>query len=56
MGDTTETLHDMPEELSRMMIPFVSVRDAAAYITFLTEVFGAEITYPPAKDSNGKVR
>lgn len=56
VGNSTDNLQDVPKELARKMIPFVSVRDAAGYITFLTEVFGAETMYPPAKHSNGKVR
>lgn len=56
MSNTTKALHDVPAELARKIIPFVSVRDCAAYMTFLTDVFGAEVVYPPAKDPTGKVR
>lgn len=55
VSNTSTPLHDVPKELARKVIPFVSVRDAAGYITFLTEVFGAETVYPPAKDPTGKV-
>lgn len=55
VSNSTNALHDVPAELARKIIPFVSVRDCAAYMTFLTDVFGAEVVYPPAKDPTGKV-
>lgn len=55
ISNATKTIHDVPKELARKIIPFVSVRDAAAYVTFLSEAFGAETVYPPAKDPKGKV-
>lgn len=39
-----------------MIVPFVSVRDAAAYKAFLSKAFGAEETHPDSKDPSGKVR
>lgn len=55
VSNSTKDLHDVPPELARKIVPFVSVRDCAAYMTFLTTVFGAEVVYPPAKDPTGKV-
>lgn len=55
VSNSTNELHDVPAELARKIVPFVSVLDCAAYMTFLTNVFGAEVVYPPAKDPTGKV-
>lgn len=52
---STGNLEDVPKELARKVVPFVSVRDCAGYITFLAEALGATVVYPPAKDPTGKV-
>ncbi|CAN0578931.1 unnamed protein product, partial [Ectocarpus sp. 12 AP-2014] len=53
--NSTNTIEDVPKELARKIIPFVSVRDCPAYMTFLTDALGAEVLYPPAKDPTGKI-
>lgn len=55
MAKPSTDLHDVPKELERKIIPFVSVRDCDKYMTFLTKVFGAEEAYPASKDPTGKV-
>lgn len=55
-NSSSGTLEDVPKELARKVIAFVSVRDCAAYMTFLEKAFGATVSYPPAKDPTGKVR
>lgn len=54
-NSSTGHLEDVPKELARKIVPFVSVRDCAGYMTFLAEAFGATVAYPPAKDPTGKV-
>ncbi|CAN0506602.1 unnamed protein product, partial [Ectocarpus sp. 12 AP-2014] len=55
VSNSTNTIEDVPKELARKIIPFVSVRDCSAYMTFLTDALGAEVLYPPAKDPTGKI-
>ena len=55
-NSSTGHLEDVPKELARKIVPFVSVRDCAGYMTFLAEALGATVAYPPAKDPTGKVR
>ncbi|CAM9720687.1 unnamed protein product [Ectocarpus sp. 6 AP-2014] len=55
VSNSTNTIEDVPKELARKIVPFVSVRDCSAYMTFLTDALGAEVVYPPAKDPTGKI-
>lgn len=55
VSNSTNPLQDVPEELARKVVPFVSIRDATSYLAFLSEAFGAQEMYPPSKDPTGKV-
>ena len=54
VSNSTNTIEDVPKELARKIVPFVSVRDCAGYMTFLSKALGATVVYPPAKDPTGK--
>ncbi|CAM9483888.1 unnamed protein product [Choristocarpus tenellus] len=46
---------DIPEPLRRKVVPFISVKNADAYIAFLKDTLGAEPLGPVAKTPEGKV-
>lgn len=56
VSDSTNTIEDVPKELERTVMPFVSVKDAPGFLKFLGEVFGAEPAMEAAKEPSGKVR
>lgn len=49
-------MEDVPKELERKVIPLVMVRDSAAYLDFLSEVFGAECTSRVTEGPDSKVK
>lgn len=55
VSDSTVPIEDVPKYLESTIIPALTVRDAAKYLTFLSDVFGAKATVPPGMTPSGKV-